>query len=172
MIKLLTWLSILAIPVYGFWIVPKYNEVKTRKVHLQNLAEESRKKTEEFKTLKAQEKALKSEAFEAILAQVPPTIQQERLIVDLQRIAQESGFIFKSLGFAKGQNPEVESAEVKINFSVRGRKDNLPKFLAKIEQNPRFLGMENLAYSIEDLEGLNVINMSVSVFAFSQTSLP
>lgn len=168
--KMWLWLSLAMIPLYGFWTIP---EIKNHKINQQDLIalqDETTDYQEKIKQLKDLDKVLDDPRYKNVLERVPATLEQETLIVLLKKIADNSGFVFDGLNFSRGQNPTLETDTLQVNFSIKGRKDQFPTFLQNIERSPRFMGIDAFAYSVDTINGVDVISMSVPLYTFAQSS--
>ena len=158
----------MCIPLYGFWIMPAFNE--TRPVLAQAVAVELDKKeafNKKFLDLQAQQEVLeaaggKSEVIEAI----PSQLAQEFLLLDLRRITQSAGFTTPGFTFSKGQDDLTNAAEMKATIAVEGDRSNLVKLLKLIEANERFMGLESLNFSTKP--GTTLTNAALNIYTLAQ----
>lgn len=162
------WLSLSIVPIFGFWIFPSLKVVKSQKQEISKLETIKDDKIKTLKSLEEKKDQIPEASEKEILKKIPLTLEQENLIRDIYKISEKTGFKFTALGFGKGKNSEVEAAQMKINFSVEGRLSLLKQFLLKIEQNERFLGMETFNIGINEKNGIRIVNLSVSLYAFAQ----
>ena len=150
--------------VAGLWVVPKFSSLSEKQTTITNLQNQ---KADIIQQQKAVEEKLKQAENQNPAVQIPPTREQAILIRDLQAISQKTGFIFKSLNFGKGVNPDVGAEQTTISFSVLGLKEQAPLFLKNIEENERFLSMETLNVAQADRDGAPLVQMTVTLHAFS-----
>ncbi len=163
------WLSLISVIIYGAWTFPQWNEWQDKRIELNKLEKTTKEKTESIKKLKQTQANLESTEEDTLLDQVPLTLKQELIMLDLQRIVQESGFIFDGLSFAKKQNSQVEAPELIITFSAQGKKTSIPSFLKRIEENQRFMGLRDLKFSEGELNEVPIATISASVYSFAQS---
>ena len=150
--------------VFGVWVVPHYHSLEEKQ---KNITELQQQKESLILEQKAVEEKLKVAANQNPETQIPPTRQQEILIRDLQTISARTGFVFNSLSFGKGINPEVGVEQTTINFNVLGLKEKTTEFLESIESNNRFLAMESLNISQVEKNGAPLVQMNITLYAFS-----
>lgn len=162
------WLSLSIIPLFGFWIFPTLKVVESHKKEVSKLETIKSEKIKILKSLEAKKEELPTEEEQTLLKKIPLTLEQENLIRDIYKISKKTGFAFSSLGFGKGKNPDVDAPQMNIDFSVEGRLSYLKEFLTQIEQNERFLGMNNFNVGIKEKNGVKIVSLSVSLFAFAQ----
>lgn len=162
------WLSLSIIPLFGFWIRPSLKVLKTQKQEIAKLEKIRNEKIETLKSLEAKKNEIPDESEKNILKKIPLTLEQENLIRDIYKISQKTGFKFTSIGFGKGVNPTVNAPQMKINFSVEGRLALLKEFLLQIEKNERFLGMTDFNIGMNEKNGIRIVSLSVSLYAFAQ----
>ncbi|MCK5460553.1 type 4a pilus biogenesis protein PilO [Candidatus Gracilibacteria bacterium] len=162
------WLSFSILPIFVFWISPAWKEVKIEKKGVETLEILRDEKIKELQTLSEKKETLLDNDNQEILKKIPLTLEQENLIRDLTKISKETGFYFTSLSFGKGRNADVNAPQINLNFSVEGRLDKVQPFLSRIENNERFLGMNDLDLNIKDKNGLKIASFSVSLYAFAQ----
>lgn len=152
------------IMVLGFWVSPQWEQVKLLQADLVDLG---KLKTEKTAAVKALGTSVGTGADE-VLQQIPYTPQQATLINDLRLISAKTGFVFRTLGFGKGENATVDAAQITVNFSVLGQKTKVVDFLKLIESNRRFIGMDNLSVSIQKKNEVELAELNVTLYAFSQ----
>ena len=162
------WLAIACIPVYGFWVFPQWKSYEEKLEQKSVLTTNIQEEKEALKALQSQKETIQKTADKDILKRVPENMQQEFVMLDLQRISQETGFAFKSLNFKNVKNPEIGANQLTIGFSITGKKERLPLFLEKIENNTRFFSIADLNFQTEEVNGITVISMLVSVDALFQ----
>ena len=164
------YLALLMVPLFGFWIIPQNKALKTETAKIEDLQAETQSLQTKIKKLKDLDTLLSDPKYDGVLERIPATLEQETLILILEKIAKSTGFVFDSISFSRGQNAELESSVLEANFSIRGRKDNFSKFLEAIEKSPRFMGIETFSYSVETTNDIDIINMSVPLYTFAQSS--
>ncbi|MBT3349476.1 hypothetical protein HN954_05090 [bacterium] len=156
----------------GFGVVPLQKSVKKTQTDQQLLVAKKEKKVEEFRKLQL----LMTPATQATVAksperQIPPTAEQESLIRDLYRIIRGLGFEFDGLNFSKSYNEKVQSPQINASFSIKGTRSQVQNFLRAVEENERFLGLENLGQLKNTEPNSGVIQLSVSLYSFYQQEL-
>lgn len=170
------WLLLLLVPLYGFWVFPTQELLDKEQIKVEKLEEKRDEKTQELlelQELRDKLKKLQEENKNAgmePLRKLPFSIDQEDLIQDLQEIANRSGFKFNAVGFSTGINKDLGLPEITMNFSVEGLKAQVPKFLQNIEENERFLLMDDLGVSV-DKQTQQTVSMQISLHAFAQEEL-
>jgi Tfp pilus assembly protein PilO len=168
--KIWIYALLLLIPLYGFWIVPQNKAVKAQQEDIAVLQAETEDYKVKIKQLSDLSKLLENPVFDGVLERIPTTLEQGMVILILQRITESTGFVFESLSFSRGQNATLETSTMNVNFSIRGREDKFVNFLEAIEKSPRFMGMESFAYSVQTVNGIDIINMSVPLYTFAQSN--
>ena len=99
---------------------------------------------------------------------IPTENQQEGIMRDIKRIADTSGYQFKNIGFDDNVDKELKTGRIAIRVSVTGPYDKLFYFLSLLEQNPRYVGIENLKLSSKTTDTGRIANMSLSLYALYQ----
>ena len=168
--KIWIYALLLLIPLYGFWIVPQNKAVKAQQEDIAVLQAETEDYKVKIKQLSDLSKLLENPVYDGVLERIPTTLEQGMVILILQRITESTGFVFESLSFSRGQNATLETGTMNVNFSIRGREDKFVNFLEAIEKSPRFMGMESFAYSVQTVNGIDIINMSVPLYTFAQSN--
>jgi Tfp pilus assembly protein PilO len=168
--KIWIYALLLLIPLYGFWIVPQNKAVKAQQEDIAVLQAETEDYKVKIKQLSDLSKLLENPVYDGVLERIPTTLEQGMVILILQRITESTGFVFESLSFSRGQNATLETSTMNVNFSIRGREDKFVNFLEAIEKSPRFMGMESFAYSVQTVNGIDIINMSVPLYTFAQSN--
>ncbi len=161
---------LLMIPLYGFWVVPQNKAIKAKQDDVAVLETETADYQEKIVKLKDLDELLQNPAYDGVLERIPTKLEQEKLILILQRITQSTGFVFEGLSFSKGVNSALETDTLKASFSVTGRADKFENFLKTIEKSPRFLGLESFSYRVENINGIDVISMAVPLYSFAQSN--
>lgn len=168
--KIWIYALLLLIPLYGFWIVPQNKAIKVQQEDLAVLQAETEDYTVKIKQLADLSKLLENPIYDGVLERVPTSLEQGIVILILQKIAQSTGFVFDSINFNRGQNAALETSTLNVDFAIKGRKDKFINFLEAIEKSPRFMGMESFAFSVETVNGIDIINMSVPLYTFAQSN--
>jgi Tfp pilus assembly protein PilO len=150
--------------------VPQNKALKAQKQDVAVLQAETEDYQRKIKQLKDLDALLQNPIYDGILERVPTTLEQEKLILILQRISESTGFVFESLDFTQGENATLETSTWNVNFSISGRADKFTDFLEAIEKSPRFMGLQSFSYSIEKINGIDVIEMSVPLYTFAQSN--
>lgn len=128
-------------------------------------------------TEKQEAKELKKEALKKArieLAQtkvndnIPFNPEQENLLLDFVKILKKSGFAFDSFGFSLGKHPKLNTPQIQTTVQIKGLRNNIKTLLSYIEQNERFLGMDHLSFNTQNKKGMDLTNLSLSIFALYQ----
>lgn len=171
------WLLLLLIPLYGFWISPTQEFVEEKNNKIEKSTKEKIGKIKELQELHLLKKELnkltdnkKSTSSVEILRKLPSEIEQEKLLKDLQKIAGNASFRFNSVNFSTGMNKEMSLPEIRVDFSVKGPKSQVKKFLRSIETNERFLGMDKLTVNVSK-KSTEMVSMKINLYAFAQEEL-
>ncbi|MDH3324720.1 MAG: type 4a pilus biogenesis protein PilO [Candidatus Peregrinibacteria bacterium] len=165
-----TWkilMIVLTIAILGFVTQPEFEKFQNLNSEKEKLVKIKKDKIAELQKLKAIETEI-IETARNDLNQIPVEIDQENLIKDMLRITRKTGFPFSGLNFSKGMNSKLNIPQVSISFSTKGEKGKLLEFLREIENNERFLGMENFSISTEQDGIKRMVSLGVSLFAFYQ----
>ena len=155
------------IAILGFVTMPEFEKFQNLESEVAKLTKTKQAKVVELQSLKSIEKEI-AETSQSDLNKIPVALDQENLIKDILRITRKTGFPFSGLSFAKGMNSKLNIPQVTISFSTKGEKQRLFEFLEEIENNARFLGMENFAISTSQEGGKEMVSLGVSLFAFYQ----
>lgn len=161
---------LLMIPLYGFWIVPQNKAIKAQKQDVAVLQAETEDYQRKIKQLKDLDTLLQNPIYDGVLERIPTTLEQEKLILILQKISESTGFVFESINFSRGENAALETSALYANFTLVGRSDKFVEFLEAIEKSPRFMGLDTFSYNTETINGIGVINMSVPLYTFAQSN--
>lgn len=153
--------------LFGFVTQPMGEDVKSLKNQTSKLSEEIQTINTQLQEITRIQREEQNQQQE-LARRIPLQNQQENLIRDIQSIRTKSGFGYESISFRKGKNPVLGLPELKISFSTEGNKQNLLSFLELIEENERFLGMENLSITTRQEGSTPVVSFSVSLYAFYQ----
>ena len=95
--NLIFWLCLGCIPLYGFWILPEWGEMNADKKVLETLVTQTAANTERLRTLKqAQQSFAQSDTLDP-LDQIPVQLRQDIIMLDLQKIVEESSFSFSNM---------------------------------------------------------------------------
>ncbi len=158
---------IVIIGVLGFVTYPIMNENQDIKRENSKLNSDIEILNQKLVKVADTQKRTKAEN-DQILKKIPLDSEQENLIQDLQKISKRSGFKFNNLKFSKNQNSDFGLPELKVSFSTEGNKKSLRNFLLLIENNERFLSMENLDIQAKEDGRSQSVSFGVSINAFYQ----
>lgn len=159
---------LIALTIYGLVIRDYQTESQQQQATIEQLERDIEIVQAERTALETQEAEL-GVALERSFDRIPGDNEQENILRDLQRISQSSGFAFNGLSFGKGFNAEVDTNQIMISFSVQGPYAQLFPFLRLIEQNNRFLGMNDLRLSITDNPTLGrTVSTDITLYALYQ----
>ncbi len=153
--------------VLGFFSFPLLEEVQGLRDMNRELKTELKEKIDQKTQLKALQKEFAGQ-IQGIQARIPFTPEQENFIRDLQTIARQSGFTFSTIKFSQGQKAEINAPHITANLSLQGPRNNVKNLLTLIEQNERFLGMDNLNLQTIDRNGQKISNLSLFIYALYQ----
>ena len=153
---------VLVLAGYSFPLAKKVSNLKKENI---TLTSQLKSKEELRESLKEAQKELAQTSIEK---KIPFSVDQENLLRDLIKILKKSNFSFESFNFSLGKQQHLNSKQVLVNTQIKGLKNNLKTLLSYIEQNERFLGMENLTFSIQEKKGLKTTSMSLSIYALFQ----
>ncbi len=166
--NLAIWLSILCIPLYGFFTFPQWGKLKENTAQAFLLEKNLNAKTEKIKNLEKIKSTFDQTKVEEILQKVPLKMNQDLLMMDIKRIAESSGFIFEGFTFSESKDPALEIKTLSVSFNIKGRKDRLYRFFEKMEENKRFLKMDELNTSMTDINGVSLITLGVNIKSYFQ----
>ncbi len=164
-----TWkilLIVITAGITGFATVPFYKEYKVLNTKLDQLQKNRDKKIEEQKELAKIKKEIENDK-KNFLTKIPAEVEQEKLIMDLLSIATKTGFGFSDLSFSQGKNAKLGIPQINISFSTEGNKNQLIDFLKNIEENERFMGMENFSITTSK-DDKQSVSLGVSLYAYFQ----
>jgi len=170
--NIFVWLALACIPVYGFFTIPFQAKLQDKQSQVKALEVEKNSLITELKSLQDKQKQLAKDpsASERLLKRIPLTLNQEFILIDLQKISEKSGFFFKSLNFGKSTNRQVKAPEIVVKFSVQGQHEKMPELLKAIEENERFMGLKTLNFNTKLVNQQKILQMNLSVYAFAQTT--
>ncbi len=158
---------LLGIIICGYYTAPTYSENQKMTDQLLDLTEELNTKEAERDSLKLLKTEMK-DAFEDVKKQIPIGAEQENVIRDLNRLVAASGLSFTSLSFAVGHNAQINVDHLSINFSVEGSVKQIRELLQRIEQNQRFMGLDNLNISGLEDQNNKKTTLSLNIYALFQ----
>lgn len=162
------WLALACVPLYGFWIAPYLSDGRPELSRLIQVEKnEASQLVTQLEEIKSQQASLASGAETPSTTEIPEVLQQEYLLLDLRQITQGNGFSASGFNFTKGQNAQADAAEIKVNFSAEGSRNNVLPLLRSIETNKRFMGLESL--SISAVGGNpDAVRLSLNIYALAQ----
>jgi Tfp pilus assembly protein PilO len=103
-----------------------------------------------------------------LLQKIPREKNQSNIIRDLRSLATNTGFSFTQIAFSEIENKAIEAKEIRASFVIEGPKNNVVNFLTSVENNKRFMGIENINVQTSIREGEEIANVSVTLYAFYQ----
>jgi len=162
------WLSILCIPLYGFWTIPQWDKLKEKNAKIFLLERNLSTKKEEINNLNQLQAELDQSASDSSLQQIPLNMNQDLVMMDLKSIAESSGFVFDGFSFSESKDPELKINTLNISFNLKGKKERLPLFFKKMEDNKRFLSTDSLSASMTEINGVSVIQFGTSIKSYFQ----
>jgi Tfp pilus assembly protein PilO len=157
--------------ITGLWIAPQWKKSNAQSTQIQTLETEKNQLHQELQKISAKANA-DSVDLEVALSQIPNRKAQAELIRDLINLSNKSGFVFKTLGFSVGANPEVGAQELSVRFSLLGRESGLETFLLGVEQNQRWLGLRNFNFQKTERAGTPLVQMEMDLYSFYQDTNP
>lgn len=112
------------------------------------------------------EKRTLSEVEQKELTQaIPETLDQDRIIADLNRIAKSTDVSLNALTFTIQKSAGIGT--ISISTGLHGAIANIIKFLKIIEVNPRKLLVKDVAISRSETAAfMNSVNVNLTLYAF------
>jgi Tfp pilus assembly protein PilO len=112
-------------------------------------------------------------ARETTLASIPEKLEQDKLILDLQRIASENDVILNGVSFSVPTTAvKAQISKVSINANMTANESSLIDFLRAVESNTRKILVKTITVQIgKTEEGIKRINFNVSMEAYFQGSI-
>lgn len=96
---------------------------------------------------------------------VPVGLHQETIILDLNRMAQQTDISFQALSFTL--QPDKPMPTVNISGGFRGGSEHIKRFLKMVEGNQRKFIVQDIGLSsAEGPEGLELVDLNLTLQAF------
>ena len=150
----------------AFYIAPGWNSIADLEQKKSALEQQRVEKKSELERLHQLQKRV--EAEQSLAISIPAEKDQADFVRRIQRIASQSGFGFSGLSFSHSVNPQVGTGQINAGFSVQGPARKLELFLTSIENDQRFLGIENLSVNLSRELGQPTAQMGVALYSFFQ----
>jgi Tfp pilus assembly protein PilO len=172
-------ICIIVVIVIGLnFIQPKLSETQTLQIHKQEeLTKKAalEKKLSQLQLLDAQKSDLLAQ-LAAITVALPDQKEIPQLIIQLQKIAEESDVEIQGIQLTPGKLVEQDSAlankigpEVTLNISYKGSYESIKTFLGKVYKAKRLINMDTLQVSASSNQGEdNVINATSNMITYYQ----
>lgn len=105
-----------------------------------------------------------------VLNAIPSGLNQDAVIEDLVKIADEYKVALRSISFSRGSSEVSGISALRISSSFEGNYSDLTSFLQGLEQNARLFKVENIAVQVKkvDISDIERANFSLSIAAFYQ----
>jgi Tfp pilus assembly protein PilO len=154
-------LSVVLIAIAGFGLWPLHKMAQEKEVINNRLLIQKQQQIERLTELENREKIT-----ETTIA-IPNTPQQIELVNDLNRIAKTTGLtIPDSWSFSVGHNSDVNAEQLSVGFPLSGSRNQIQKFLKEVEENSRFMGINNISFTTDSAQSIPLTKLSVQVYAF------
>lgn len=154
---------LVSVGVFIFFVDPQYNEIKEINKTIEEnrdlieLAEELRRERD---TLQEQYNNISSQDREKLLKILPDTVDNVRLILDINNIAEDFGIAITNIGVQGNEEQQGGGSltdksgknygTIGITFSVSARYDVFKQFMQKLENSMRLVDIESFSVSTGD----------------------
>ncbi len=193
MFKALTpFLSIVTAIVVGFFFIkPMYEEIKGLQMETEQYREAVQKADESNKRLKElleQKNSFKASALERLDIIAPDSVNQIKLLVDLEALARKHNMLFGNVGVGEGETSgdsddaaeeevggsgltfEEDFRSVDISFGLIGTYDQFRKILVDIERSLSIMEIMKVEFKV--LEGdLQQYDITIRAYALRQATI-
>jgi len=159
---------VIIISAVGFGVFPLKKKVAELKKENAQLFQTKQQKIAELKEFTGENAGDTTKIKDPELA-IPPQLEQTELLIDLQKIASQTDIqLPDSWSFAVAKDADLDLSEIKVSFSIAGSRGSIYKFLQLVEQNDRFLKVENLGIKSSLADGVPVSEMPITLTAYAQ----
>lgn len=150
----------------AFHTVPAQKELGALKAKLETASQELLLFKGEIDTLPAAAAAKLSEVEQkTLLQEIPEALNQDELILDLNKMSKASDVAFNSLTFTVQENEKIPSVNISAGFF--GTAANIIRFMKMVEVNPRKLVVKDAGISRSENEGgIELMNLNATIQAF------
>lgn len=154
-----------ALILLAFHTIPTQRDTADLKKTIKSL-QENIKTLEEKAELTSEGGLTEVEQKELDIA-IPKAVDQDQIILDINKITQANDVSFNALTFSLIENAPIPTVSISAGF--QGTADNIIRFLKMLETNPRKLVVKDAGVSrLETVEGLDLVNLNLSLHAFYQ----
>lgn len=166
-------LIVIAVVAFVFFVKPIRAEVSASEAVLnaQQLEVDNLKvKLDSYNSAEADLNLTTEVKKQEVLSAIPAALDQDQVIEDLIKIADEYKVELRSISFNKGSTNVDGVAALRISSSFEGNYSDLTSFLQGLEQNARLFQVESIAVQVKkvDVSDIERANFSLSVLAFYQ----
>lgn len=166
-----TWkilLIVVIISAIGFVAVPMNKLVEGLRVENEDLLKERTIKIAEWEDFTSQKNELEVLIVDPEI-DIPPTLNQTELLIDLQKIASQTGIqLPSSWSFSVINDADSDLSKLTVSFPIKGSRGDIYKFMQLAEKNNRFLVINNFGVRTFYENNILVSEMNVNLQAFSQ----
>jgi len=164
---------IAAVSTYAFYVRPQMQDYSKVKADITSKSERIEKLKTQITTYKDTEKKmdLTTEVQKkTLINSIPIGVNQDGIIEDLVKIADENDVNLKSVSFGVSRSDETKVGVVKMNASFEGNYNDLLNFLEGIEENARFFKVTSINVQVSEVPDLDIkkVMFSLSIDAYYQ----
>lgn len=163
-------LILVSVGVFFFFIDPQYKEVQAlqeQKAEYDQLLEKAKQLRSAREELNSRYESFSDSELETLEKVLPDTVDNIRLIVDMNDIAEDYGIVIRNIGVSGGPLQEDESGQnrttasrnsgtkygtITLNFSVTTTYDIFKQFMMDLENSMRLLDIKDFSVSAGDGE--------------------
>ncbi len=103
---------------------------------------------------------------------IPRKLNQTELLIDLQKIASLSNIqLPDTWSFSVSKDDDLDVSRLAMSFSIKGNRGNIYKFIKAVEENERFLEIENFAIHTFNDNGVPTSEMPINLQAYAQEKI-
>jgi Tfp pilus assembly protein PilO len=154
-------LSVLLITIVAFGFYPLLQVVDKKEQKNEQLFAQKQQQIERLTKLENAGKEMNTQIS------IPSTPEQIALIDDVSRIAKATGIALPdNWSFSIGHNSDVNAEQISISFTLSGRREQIQRFLAEVEKNPRFMGVRDFSFNTDVGTSISITEMPITLYAF------
>jgi Tfp pilus assembly protein PilO len=164
--------TIILIVIFS-WTLPVWNEVGKLNQTLDSKKAELTKVEQDLEKVKGAQTSVAAETEVAqtrVLSAIPVSLEQDKLITQINNIARKNLVSINSISFSAAQSDSEETIKkASVSVSLTAEKKDLINFLKALENNPRKLLVKSITVQFGEIDGINRINFNISMDTYYQS---
>lgn len=157
-----------------FWFKPNLDEVSALRLTeqaRQSDLDQSNKTLDTLTQTQANLAAGTEVEQQTVLSAIPENFQQDKLITEINAIAQKTDVNIGSISFSAPINSTETVKKASINISLTGDQEALMRLLRGLENDARKMVVKSITVQYGQTEGLSRINFNVSLETYFQKGI-